>query len=305
MQATLRIGTRGSPLALAQAHMVRDLLAAAHPDLLPSEILVIKTTGDRILDRSLSDIGGKGLFTKEIEEALLDDSIDLAVHSMKDVATVLPEPLTIDCFLEREDPRDALIGAASLAALPPGARVGTASLRRAAQLKARRPDLVVESLRGNVGTRLSKIADGTFDATFLALAGLRRLGLADKASGILEPEDMLPAIAQGIIGIERRVADTRVAALLAPLNHKASAIAATCERAFLAGLDGSCRTPIAGLARLDGQGRLLFKGEALAPDGSARLGVTDEGAEGDAAVIGARAARRLLDEGAAALLGRG
>ncbi|WP_279340860.1 hydroxymethylbilane synthase [Zavarzinia aquatilis] len=301
----MRIGTRGSPLALAQAHMVRDLLAAAHPDLLPAEIVIIKTTGDKVLDRSLSEIGGKGLFTKEIEEALLDGGIDLAVHSMKDVATVLPDDLVIDCFLEREDPRDALIGAASLAALPAGARVGTASLRRGAQLKARRPDLVVESLRGNVGTRLSKIADGTFDATFLALAGLRRLGLADKATGILAPEDMLPAIAQGIIGIERRISDTRVAALLAPLNHGPSALAATCERAFLAGLDGSCRTPIAGLARPDGAGGLTFMGETLAPDGSARLAVTTSGPEADAFAIGAEAARILLDRGAAALLGRG
>lgn len=284
--------------------MVRDLLAAAHPALPVAEITVIKTTGDRVLDRSLSEIGGKGLFTKEIEEALLSGAIDLAVHSMKDVATVLPPGLVIDCFLEREDPRDALIGAPALAALKPGARVGTASLRRGAQLKARRPDLVVETLRGNVGTRLGKIADGSFDATFLALAGLRRLGLADKADGILEPEEMLPAIAQGIVGVERRQADGRVAELLAPLNHAASATAAACERAFLAGLDGSCRTPIAGLARLDGLGGLRFIGETLAPDGSARLDIEVAGNAADAALIGADAARRLLDRGAAALLGR-
>ncbi|MFA5121639.1 hydroxymethylbilane synthase [Zavarzinia sp.] len=304
MQVDLKIGTRGSPLALAQAHMVRDLLSARNPGLAPAEIIVIKTTGDRVLDRTLAEIGGKGLFTKEIEEALFDGTIDLAVHSMKDVATVLPPGLVIDCFLEREDPRDALIGAASLDALAPGARVGTASLRRGAQLRARRPDLVVEPLRGNVGTRLNKIAEGAFDATFLALAGLRRLGMADRADGILEPEVLLPAIAQGIIGVEYRAEDARTAALLAPLNHAPSGLAAACERAFLRVLDGSCKTPIAGLARLDAAGGLHFLGETLAPDGSRRLAVERRGQAVDAVAIGEAAARELLDRGAAALLGR-
>jgi len=284
--------------------MVRDLLSARNPGLAPAEIIVIKTTGDRVLDRTLAEIGGKGLFTKEIEEALFDGTIDLAVHSMKDVATVLPPGLVIDCFLEREDPRDALIGAASLDALAPGARVGTASLRRGAQLRARRPDLVVEPLRGNVGTRLNKIAEGAFDATFLALAGLRRLGMADRADGILEPEVLLPAIAQGIIGVEYRAEDARTAALLAPLNHAPSGLAAACERAFLRVLDGSCKTPIAGLARLDAAGGLHFLGETLAPDGSRRLAVERRGQAVDAVAIGEAAARELLDRGAAALLGR-
>jgi hydroxymethylbilane synthase len=305
LQAALKIGTRGSPLALAQANMVRDLLIASHPGLRAVEIVIIKTTGDQVQDRPLAEIGGKGLFTKEIEEGLLARSIDLAVHSMKDVATAPPAALTIDCFLEREDPRDALIGAASLDALKPGARVGSASLRRGAQVMLRRPDLIVSSLRGNVGTRLARIAEGAFDATFLALAGLKRLGLADRADAVIEPEVMLPAIAQGIIGIQRRSDDLRVAALLAPLNHAPSAAVAACERAFLRGLDGSCRTPIAGLARLDGAGGLHFLGETLAPDGSARLTVERRGQAAQAAQIGTQAAQELLARGAGALLGRG
>lgn len=202
--------------------MVRDLLVAAHAGLPVPEIVIIKTTGDRVLDRTLSEIGGKGLFTKEIEESLLAGTIDLAVHSMKDVATQPPDGLMIDCFLEREDPRDALIGAPSLDALPAGSRIGTASLRRGAQVKARRPDLMVEPLRGNVGTRLAKIADGAFDATFLALAGLRRLGMAERADGILEPEVMLPAIAQGIVGVQRRTGDEHPPA--ARVDHHAATV---------------------------------------------------------------------------------
>ena len=284
--------------------MVRDQLVAANPGLAVPEIVVIKTTGDKVQDRTLAEIGGKGLFTKEIEEALFDRTIDLAVHSMKDVATRLPDGLVIDCFLPREDPRDALIGAASLDALAPGARVGTASLRRGAQVRARRPDLVVEPLRGNVGTRLSRIAEGAFDATFLALAGLRRLGMADKADAVLEPEVMLPSIAQGIVGVEIRADDAATAALLAPLNDEAAAVAATCERAFLAMLDGSCRTPIAGLARLDAVGGLHFLGETLAPDGSTRLSVEHRGKASEAASIGTLAAQVLIAQGARDLLDR-
>src|ERR1700722_15891952 len=205
----LRIGTRGSPLALAQAHEVRDRLAAACPALSAPDaiaITVIRTTGDAITDRTLSAIGGKGLFTKEIEQALLDGTIDLAVHSMKDVPTVLPEGLIIDCFLPREDPRDGFISlrAGRLAELEPGSVVGTASLRRAAQLKHLRPDLDIVPLRGNVETRLRKLGEGLVDATLLAMAGLNRLKLADKVTEILPPETMLPAVAQGAIGIERR-----------------------------------------------------------------------------------------------------
>ena len=203
---TLRIGTRGSPLALAQATIVRDALAAAHPDLPRGEIVVIRTTGDRVQDRKLDEIGGKGLFTKEIEEALLAGSIDLAVHSMKDMPTYLPEGLIIDCLLKRADPRDALFAraGASIAELPRGATVGTSSLRRQAQLLALRPDLKVTTLRGNVDTRLAKLAAGAADATLLALAGLQRLGMPRQPSAILSPEEMLPAVAQGAIGVETR-----------------------------------------------------------------------------------------------------
>lgn len=301
VQQPLIIGTRGSPLALAQATLVRDLLVAAHPGLARPSLAVIKTTGDRIQDRPLAEAGGKGLFTKEIEEALLSGAIDMAVHSMKDVPTVLPDGLVIDCILPREDPRDVLIGAPSLAALAPGARVGTASLRRGAQLRVRRPDLTVAPLRGNVGTRLARIAAGDFAATFLALAGLRRLGLADRASAVLEPEVMLPAIAQGAIGIERRADDRVVAERLAPLDHGPSRLVVETERAFLHRLDGSCRTPIAGLARLD-RDRLRFDGEILAPDGRAHFTVTLAGTPAEHRLLGIAAADDLLSRAGADFL---
>ena len=219
----LRIGTRGSPLALAQAKEVQQRLAAAHPGLAPAEIAVIRTTGDRVQDRKLEEIGGKGLFTKEIEEALLEGRIDLAVHSMKDMPTLLPPGLIIGCLLPREDPRDALFSphAASLAALPRGARVGTSALRRQAQILALRPDLQVQLFRGNVGTRLAKLAAGEVDATLLALAGLKRLGLADKATAILSTEEMLPAVAQGAIGVEIRADDDRIAASAGAAERRA------------------------------------------------------------------------------------
>ena len=277
---TLRIGTRGSPLALAQAEEVRARLAAAHPGLPPAKIAVIRTTGDRVQDRKLEEIGGKGLFTKEIEEALLDGRIDLAVHSMKDMPTFLPAGLVIGCLLPREDPRDALLarGATTIAGLPRGARVGTSALRRQAQILALRPDLEVGLLRGNVGTRLAKLEAGEVDATLLALAGLKRLGLEGRASAILSTDEMLPAVAQGAIGIEVREADRRLPELLAPLNDAATEAAVEAERACLAALDGSCRTPIAALAEHEPAGILRLRALIALPDGRALRRAEQRGA---------------------------
>ncbi len=292
----LRIGTRGSPLALWQAYEVRRLLAAEHglaEDAIA--IKVIKTSGDRIQDRPLSEVGGKGLFTKEIEEALLEGSIDLAVHSMKDVATVLPDGLVIPCLLPREDPRDALISnlAGSLAGLPNGAVVGTSSLRRQSQVRHARPDLKVVSLRGNVDTRLRKIAEGEADATLLALAGLKRLGLESRAVAILSTDEMLPAVAQGAIGIEVRQADDATCKLLEPLHHADTGTCVAAERAFLERLDGSCRTPIAALAELTGS-TLAFRGRIYATDGSVSHGAERTGAAADASRMGREAAEEVL-----------
>ncbi|HEY0302549.1 MAG TPA: hydroxymethylbilane synthase, partial [Rhizomicrobium sp.] len=247
----LRLGTRGSKLALVQAGMVRDRLLAAGA---ACEIVILKTSGDRIQDRSLADAGGKGLFVKELEDALLADAIDLAVHSMKDVPTALPPGLDLSAFLAREDPSEAFLSrkAASLDALPPGAVIGTSSVRRQAQVLRRRPDLKVVLLRGNVDTRLRKLDDGEMDAIFLALAGLKRLGLQDRATAILAPKDWLPSLGQGVVGIEIRETDTVARELTGLLNHEPSEFALACERAFQAALDGSCRTPIAGLATVDG-----------------------------------------------------
>jgi hydroxymethylbilane synthase len=267
----LRIGTRGSPLALVQARLVSDRLKAAQPFLPEAEIVVIRTTGDRIQDRKLDEIGGKGLFTKEIEEALLEGAIDLAVHSMKDMATVLPPGLVVGAMLPREDPRDAWFSphAANIAGLPKAARVGTSSLRRQAQILAQRPDLIVTTLRGNVGTRLAKLAAGEAEATVLALAGLKRLGLADKATSILSTEAMLPAVGQGAIGIEIRADDEAMTALLAAIDDRATSTAVAAERACLAVLDGSCRTPIAALAEHEPGGVLRLRSLIALPDGSA------------------------------------
>ncbi|MCC7274363.1 MAG: hydroxymethylbilane synthase [Alphaproteobacteria bacterium] len=294
----LRIATRGSPLALWQAHAVKDALAAADPDLTAPdavEIVVVRTTGDRVQDRTLAAIGGKGLFTKEIEEALLAGRADLAVHSMKDVPTVLPDGLVIDAMLPRADPRDALVGggAGGVAALPPAAVVGTASLRRQAQLLHRRPDLRVVPFRGNVDTRIGRIAAGEAQATVLALAGLVRLGRTHAVAAVLEPEEMLPAVAQGAIGVERRADDRRAAALLAAIGHRPTLVAVAAERALLAVLDGSCRTPIAALAELDGAGGLAFRALVAAPDGSALVATARSGAAADAERIGADAAAEL------------
>ncbi|MDU8944389.1 hydroxymethylbilane synthase [Ovoidimarina sediminis] len=265
-----RIGTRGSPLALAQANETRERLAHAHD--LPFEafqIVVIKTTGDKIIDRPLKEIGGKGLFTKEIEEAMLAGEIDIAVHSTKDMPVDQPEGLCLTCYLPREDVRDAFLSRATrhLADLPAGTRVGTSSLRRKAQLLNRRPDLEVVEFRGNVQTRLKKLDDGVAACTFLAMAGLNRLGMADIASSAIEPDEMLPAVAQGTIGIERREDDARAAAMLEAIHHGPTGQRLAAERAFLAALGGSCETPIAGLAEIDG-GTLRLRGEILRTDGS-------------------------------------
>ncbi len=288
----LRIGTRGSPLALAQANQVRDLLIAAHPDAPAPELQIIKTSGDQVTDRPLADVGGKGLFTKEIEQALLDGAVDIAVHSMKDVETWLPDGLAVDCFLPREDPRDTLLGAASIAALPKGARVGTASLRRSAQLLAARPDLAITLLRGNVGTRLDKLAAGDVDATLLAVAGLKRLGREDAIGTVLAPAEFLPAVAQGAVGIERRAGDDRTAALVAPLNDQPTALCVAAERAMLAALDGTCRTPIGGLATLDGDA-LILDGLLVWPDGTGLQRCQHRGARSDAVAIGTQAGEEL------------
>ncbi|WP_424928812.1 hydroxymethylbilane synthase [Amaricoccus tamworthensis] len=291
----LRIGTRGSPLALAQAHETRDRLMAAHG--LPEdafEVVAIKTTGDRVQNRPLSEIGGKGLFTKEIEEGLLSGAIDIAVHSMKDMPTVQPDGLELTCYLPREDVRDAFItlGEGGLADLPAGTVVGTSSLRRRAQLKYRRPDLEVVEFRGNVQTRLRKLREGVASATFLAMAGLRRLGMEDLATRPIEPDDMLPAVAQGAIGIEQRLDDVRVSEMLGAIDDIPTRQRLVAERAFLAGLDGSCQTPIGGLAEISGEG-LRLRGEILRPDGSECLTHEIEGVIADGAAMGAEAASVL------------
>lgn len=297
----VRIGTRGSPLALAQAGTVRAQLAAILG--LAAEqiaLTIIRTTGDAIQDRPLAEVGGKGLFTKEIEEALIARTIDLAVHSAKDMPTVLPRGLTIAAVLPREDPRDVLISrkAKTMRELPPGATVGTASLRRQAQLKRLRPDLEVVPFRGNVQTRLRKLDDGVVDATLLALAGLRRLGLADVATAILGVDEFLPAVGQGIVAIEAREDDAPTRALLDRINAPDDAIALAAERAFLAVLDGSCRTPIAGHATI-AAGRIRFRGLIAKPDGSQTFETAREGDVAEAAALGSDAGHELKRRGGA------
>lgn len=305
-ETPIRIGTRGSPLALAQAHDVRRRLSEAHrrPES-DFEVIVIKTSGDRILDRPLSEVGGKGLFTKEIEEALLASEIDLAVHSMKDVATVLPDGLTLSSILPREDVRDAFISLryASLNDMPAGAKVGTSSLRRASQVMHARPDLEVVQFRGNVQTRLQKLADGVADATFLACAGLNRLGMADRVTAAVAIDDMLPAVAQGAVGIEIRDDDDAVRSLLAPLNDEATALCVTAERAFLRTLEGSCRTPIGGLAELQG-GEIQMRGEVLSPDGRECFRGSLKGPAASAIKLGEGLANSLLEQAGAEFVAR-
>jgi hydroxymethylbilane synthase len=296
MQTTaFKIGTRGSPLALAQALETRDRLRAAHS--LPEDafaIEVISTSGDRIQDRPLSEVGGKGLFTKEIEEALLSGRIDIAVHSSKDMATVLPNGLELSAFLPREDPRDAFIGktAPSIAELPHGATVGSSSLRRQALILRMRLDLKVVMFRGNVQTRLRKLEEGIADGTILANAGLRRLGLEHVATHLMPLDSFPPAPGQGAICIESRSADERAASLVAAIDHRPTAQALTCERAFLAVLDGSCRTPIAGHAVVEGED-LSFTGLILTPDGREAHEVSGSGRAEDAAAIGHAAGQEV------------
>ena len=292
----LKIGTRGSPLALWQAHEVRRCLMAAFA--LPEaafQICVIKVLGDQIQDRALKDIGGKGLFTREIEDALLAGDIDVAVHSMKDMPTMQPVGLTLDCYLPREDVRDAFVSplVASLTDLPQGAVVGSSSLRRRAQLRLKRPDLQVVEFRGNVQTRMKKLQDGVAHATFLAMAGLNRLGMAHMARGAVEVTDMLPAVAQGAIGVERRLADARVAGLLAAVHHGPTGVRLAAERGYLARLDGSCETPIAGLAVIEGD-QIWLRGEILRPDGSEAIAGERRGAAADAGAVGVALAEALL-----------
>lgn len=295
----VRIGTRGSPLALWQAHETQKRLAAAHG--VPLEaiaVVVIKTTGDIIQDRPLSEVGGKGLFTKELEQALYDGAIDLAVHSCKDMETALPPGLVLTACLPREDVRDAFIckKAETLAELPAGAVVGTASLRRGAMVKRLRPDIEVVSIRGNVDTRLRKVDTGEVDATLLALAGLKRLGLADKVTSLFDPAQFLPAVGQGAVAIECREDDARTRELLAPIDHPVTRIAITAERAFLGALDGSCRTPIAGYATVTGD-RVSLRGLIVKTDGSIAHETGREGGVAEAAALGADAGRELKERG--------
>ena len=293
---TFKIGTRGSPLALAQAYETRNRIMGAFD--LPQEafeIRVIKVTGDIVQDRALREIGGKGLFTKEIEETLLDGSIDIAVHSMKDMPVEQPAGLILDTYLPREDERDAFVSlsAKGLDDLDKGATVGTSSLRRRAQLLARRPDLNVVEFRGNVQTRLKKLADGVAEATFLAMAGLNRLNMDDVPKYAIEPEEMMPAIAQGAIGVERRNVDSSAAEILSAIHDAPTAQRLSAERTFLAALDGSCETPIGGLAVIDG-GNLRLRGEILREDGSEVLSDDVTAPIEDGALMGTEMAKRLL-----------
>lgn len=300
----LRIATRGSPLALTQAEMVRALLAAAHE--LPQdafEIVVIRTSGDMVRDRSLADVGGKGLFTKEIEEALLDGRADLAVHSAKDVPTFLPKGLMLAACPERADPRDVFVGhkGKALAELPANAIVGTASVRRAALAKRLHPGIETKLLRGNVHTRLEKVESGSFDGTILALAGLKRLGLADRATEILDPSVFPPSAGQGAIAIEIRSNDGATEKLVRAIDHELTSTALTCERAFLAELDGSCRAPIAGHAKIMGD-RFSFYGLVISPDGTQMVDTRREGMVSDAEKLGADAGRELRARAPAGVL---
>ena len=292
----LKIGTRGSPLALAQAYETRRRLGVAF-DLTDAcfEIVVIKTTGDKIIDRPLKEIGGKGLFTREIEQDLLSGAIDIAVHSMKDMPVEQPAGLLLETYLPREDVRDAFVSHAHqrLEDLPAGTVVGTSSLRRKAQLQHKRPDLAVVEFRGNVQTRLKKLEDGVAACTFLAMAGLNRLDMSHVANSAIDAEQMLPAVAQGAIGIERRANDESTAAMLSAIHDTPTGQRLAAERAFLAELDGSCETPIAGLAELNGS-QLRLRGEVLRPDGSEAIGDDVTGPIESGAEMGREMARKLL-----------
>lgn len=294
----LRIGTRGSPLALAQAYETRKRLTNALNISEDSfEIVVISTSGDRILDRPLKEVGGKGLFTKEIEQDMLDGKIDIAVHSMKDMPVEQPDGLTLGCYLPREDVRDAFVSSRykNVNELPSGSKVGTSSLRRKAQLKFSRPDLEVVEFRGNVQTRLKKLKDGVATCTFLAMAGLNRLGLEKVAQSTLNPDQMLPAIAQGAIGIEWREDDEQISDILKKIHHEETGQRLNTERAFLAELDGSCQTPIAGLAIIEGSS-LKFTGQVLRTDGSESISETAFGDIEDGPRLGREMAQKILSQ---------
>lgn len=295
-QPIIKIGTRGSPLAVAQAHETRDRLMAAH-DLTEANfvIVVIKTTGDRIQDRPLGEIGGKGLFTKEIEDALLDGSIDIAVHSMKDMPVNQPDGLTFDCYLPREDVRDAFVSLnyKSIADMPKGAKIGSSSLRRRSQILNQRPDLKVVEFRGNVQTRLRKLSEGVADATFLAMAGLNRLNNTHVAQSAIDTDEFLPAVAQGAIGIERRETDANMQSLLAVINDTDTSKQLAAERAFLKALDGSCQTPIAGLATLNSD-QLTLQGQILKIDGTDQVSGQISGLISDGPTLGEKLAKELL-----------
>ena len=299
--AGVRIGTRGSPLALAQANETARLLAASNNSSLDTmTILPIRTSGDTITDRPLSEVGGKGLFTKEIDDALLDGRIDLAVHSAKDLPTRLPDGLVIAAYLEREDVRDAILSpiAASIADLPKGAVLGTSSLRRKALALRIRPDLKIVGMRGNVETRLRKLAEGAADATLLAVAGLRRLGFADRAAGMIDSTEWLPAVGQGAIAIVAREDDATSRSMSAAINDRETSVALATERAFLTVLDGSCRTPIGGLAKLEND-MIYFRGIIVKPDGSEAHEVERQGPVAEAEMIGSEAGGELARRGGA------
>ncbi|MFN7921939.1 MAG: hydroxymethylbilane synthase [Bryobacteraceae bacterium] len=293
----LRIGSRGSQLALWQTRWVAARLQQlGHP----TEIEIIKTTGDKITDVALSKVGAKGLFTKELEEALLARTVDLAVHSLKDMPTDLPEGLALTAIPEREDARDAVVGK-TLAQLPNGARVGTSSLRRSAQLRLFRPDLVIESVRGNIDTRLRKLDEGQFDSIVLAAAGLRRLGLASRIAELLDHDIMCPAVGQGALALETRDGDDPAAVAVRRLDHPRTAAAVRAERAVLRGLGGGCQVPIGAYAIIQGE-RLHLMAVVIAPDASQMIRRRSHGAVSDAESIGAELARELREEGAARIL---
>ena len=303
----LRIGTRGSPLALTQTGHVVEKLKELHPILRGkgmTEMVVIKTTGDRVQNQLLASIGGKGLFTKELDEAMLRDEIDIAIHSMKDMPTFIPEGILLHAIMKREDPRDAFISnkAASFKDLPQGATLGTASLRRKAQMLNQRPDLKVVPFRGNVDTRLRKLNDGEADATLLAYAGLKRLGKGDVATSAIEIEDLLPAVGQGILAATCREGDKRAHALLAPLGDAETVSAALAERAMLAVLDGSCQTPIGGFAQMNGTGNLVLRGNIARPDGAEIAEIKISGPVAEAEQLGKKAADQLLLKAAPSII---
>ncbi|MFA0087287.1 hydroxymethylbilane synthase [Vibrio sp. 10N.261.51.F12] len=302
-QATpIRIATRKSPLALWQAHYVKDALIAAHPGL-EVELVTMVTKGDIILDTPLAKVGGKGLFVKELEVAMLEGRADLAVHSMKDVPVDFPEGLGLVTICEREDPRDAFVSNTyqDIDALPQGAIVGTCSLRRQCQLKELRPDIEIKELRGNVGTRLGKLDNGDYDAIILAAAGLKRLKLDSRIASFIEPEVSLPAVGQGAVGIECRLDDERLIELLRPLNHKDTADRVLCERAMNLTLEGGCQVPIGSYSLLDGDS-IWLRALVGEPDGSVIVRGDIHGSREDAEALGIELANRLLDQGAKEIL---